>query len=297
MPSNCDKEDCPADIGLGSCLCTQDKLESPIFQQWARRLGEPEEQLHRKIWEWCYISQALQERQLLEPGRRGVGFAVGEEPLSDLFASLGCEITATDLDTKAAADAGWVNSGQHASHLGMLNTRNLCDPVGFQDRVSFRHVDMNDIPDDLSGSYDFVWSSCSLEHLGSISLGEQFVYNSMACLKPGGVAVHTTEYNVTSNTETTDHRSTVIFRRCDMERIAQQLSECGHSVEPISFDTGRLPADEIIDVPPYKFDPHLKLLLVFYSDNRQVLFLQVVTARRVAVGTMRVSCLGNSVSR
>jgi len=261
MPSNRYEEDCPADSRLGSCLCTQEQLESPVFQRWAQRLGESSERLQRKIWEWCYISQSLHERQLLEPGRRGLGFAVGEEPLTALFASLGCEITATDLDTEAAADAGWVKTGQHASHLGMLNTRHLCTPKEFEQRVSFRHVDMNDIPSDLANSFDFLWSSCSLEHLGSLSLGEQFVYNSLACLKPGGVAVHTTEYNVTSNTDTADHRSTVIYRRRDMERISQQLSECGHSVEPFSFDTGRLPADAIVDMPPYKFDPHLKLLL------------------------------------
>ena len=51
---------------------------------------------------------------------------------------------------------------------------------------------MRDLPDDL-GSFDFIWSSCSFEHLGSLGEGERFVLEALRFLKPGGVAVHTTE--------------------------------------------------------------------------------------------------------
>ena len=44
------------------------------------------------------IAQALYERGKLKPGSRGLGFAVGKEPLSDLFASFGCDVVATDLE-------------------------------------------------------------------------------------------------------------------------------------------------------------------------------------------------------
>ncbi len=249
---------------LGSCLCTQAQLESPIFQNWARRMGEPADRLHRKIWEWCYLAQGLQERGLLQPGRRGLGFAVGQEPLAALFASLGCEINATDLGIEQAADAGWVDTRQHAENLEVLNQACLCNPESFRRRVSFRYVDMNRIPPDLQG-YDFTWSACSLEHLGSLALGEQFVYNSLKCLKLGGVSIHTTEFNVSSDTRTVDHRNTVIFRRCDMERIADKLAACGQSIEPFVFETGNLPVDRIVDVAPYRTDRHLKLLLHNYT--------------------------------
>ena len=111
----------------------------------------------------------------------------------------------------------------------------------------------------------FVWSACSLVHLGSLSLGEQVVYNSLACLKPGGIAIHTTEFNVSSNDDTIDHHGTVIFRRCDMERIAENLTAQGQTVEPFAFDTGDLPVDQIVDAPPYTKDRHLKLLLHGYT--------------------------------
>lgn len=243
---------------LGSSLCTQRQLESPRFQDWAERMGE-KGRLNRKIWEWCYIAEALRERGMLQPGRRGLGFAVGQEPLVSLFAGEGCEITATDLDTERAVDAGWVQTDQHSHDLETLNQRGLCDPEDFRRRVTFRHVNMNHIPSDLEEGYDFLWSSCSLEHLGSLSLGEQFVYNALSCLKPGGIAVHTTEFNVSSNTRTVDYRCVVLYRRCDMERMANRLADHGHTTEPFAFDTGDLPADLVLDVPPYACDGKLKL--------------------------------------
>ena len=234
------------------------------FVPLSSKLSQRPDSLNRKVWGWCYVAQGLHERDMLQPGRRGLGFAVGQEPLVSLFASQGCEITGTDLDTGRASDAGWVETQQHASNLSMLNQHGLCDPAEFTRRVSFRHVDMNHIPSDLQG-YDFVWSACSLEHLGSLSLGEQFIYNSLACLKPGGIAIHTTEFNVSSNDDTIDHRGTVIFRRCDMERIAENLTAQGQTVEPFAFDTGDLPVDQIVDAPPYTKDRHLKLLLHGYT--------------------------------
>jgi SAM-dependent methyltransferase len=235
-------------------------LQSVAFQKWAARMGERTGRLHRKIWEWCYIAQGLQERGMLRPGRRGLGFAVGQEPLAALFAAHGCEITATDLDVQRATEIGWVDSGQHARDLAMLNDRGLCDPDEFSRRVAFRYMDMNSISPDLR-DFDFVWSACSLEHLGSLARGEQFVYNALACLKPGGIAVHTTEFTVSSNTHTVDYRGVVLFRRRDMERMATNLTASGHTIEPFVFDTGDMPLDKIVDLPPYSDDQHLKLLL------------------------------------
>ena len=51
-----------------------------------------------------------------------------------------------------------------------LNDRLLCPPARFDQLVTFRPVDMTAIPDDLAG-FDFCWSSCALEHLGSLAAG------------------------------------------------------------------------------------------------------------------------------
>ena len=161
------------DKWLPSCLCTDARLQSESFREWAHkfqpswdpeRTGEPV-QRHRKLWEWFYITQVLWERGLLQPGRRGLGFAVGNEPLVALFASFGCQIVATDLHEKKAQRLGWVDTNQHANSLEVLNQFGVCEPASFRQLVSFRPVDMNAIPDDLR-DFDFTWSACSFEHVG-----------------------------------------------------------------------------------------------------------------------------------
>jgi hypothetical protein len=202
---------------------------------------------------------------MLQPGRRGLGFGVGHEPLAALFASYGCSIVATDLQEEEARRTGWIDSQQHAGGLAILNQYGICDPASFQQLVCFRHVDMNVVPSDLRG-FDFTWSSCSFEHLGSIKKGLQFLENQMACLKPGGVAVHTTEFNLFSNRKTIHHGPLVLFRRRDIEKIAARLKTQGHSID-LDFDPGSSPADQYVDVPPYVHLPHLKLKLEDFTST------------------------------
>ncbi|MDX2096610.1 MAG: hypothetical protein SFW36_02445 [Leptolyngbyaceae cyanobacterium bins.59] len=247
---------------LKSSLCTQAQLESECFQNWAVRMGLGKLHLHRKIWEYCFITQALYERDLLRPGKQGLGFAVGQEPLVSLFASLGCQILATDLDTEKAQSGGlvdWVNSNQHAQELADLNQQGICPEAEFRERVSFRFVDMRAIPPDL-GQFDFIWSSCALEHLGTLELGEKFIFDSLHHLKAGGIAVHTTEYNLSSNRQTVVAGANVIYRKRDIQGLAKQLRQAGHHVQlDFTHNTGW--ADREVDQLPYKQDIHLRLAL------------------------------------
>jgi hypothetical protein len=242
---------------LTSCLCTERHFHTPEFKGWWARLGEAP-YMHRKLWEIYYISQALAERGLLRPGRRGLGFAVGQEHLPALFAAHGCEIVASDLNPDDPRAAAWAQTNQHASNLAGLNSRGLCDPTQFARLATFRVVDMNRIPDDLR-SFDFTWSTCSFEHVGSIELGLRFIHEQLKCLNPGGIAVHTTEFNLFSNTETIRTGQCVLFRRCDIEALVRDLTDVGHYVEPLDLDLGDGPLDRHIDIPPYCHDRHLKL--------------------------------------
>jgi hypothetical protein len=151
---------------LNSRACTQEQVESPVFKEWATRLGDRPRLLHRKLWEWCFISQVFEERGLLVVGAKGLGFAVGKEPLPSLFASRGCSILATDLSAEDAVKEGWVAGNQHASDSAQLNDRGLCAPEVLARNVRFRAVDMKSIPFDLR-DFDFLWSSCAMEHLGT----------------------------------------------------------------------------------------------------------------------------------
>lgn len=244
---------------LISCLCTAKQLESHAFRYWASALHRPWK-LHRKLWEFGFVCQALYERGMLEEGRKGLGFAVGEEPLPALFASRGCSIVATDLEATDERAQVWADTDQLAVSVDKLERAAICEPSLFRERVRFQPVDMNRIPSDLT-DFDFTWSSCSFEHCGSIQLGLDFVVNQMQCLAPGGVAVHTTEFNLTSNDKTLTEGGTVIFRKRDIDELVRRLEKDGHFVEPITYALGSSSGDKHIDTFPYAEAPHLKLLL------------------------------------
>ncbi|MED1875676.1 SAM-dependent methyltransferase [Brevibacillus borstelensis] len=250
---------------LKSQMCKQQDFDTPWFRQACERLKEPF-RYHRKLWEFCYIYQALLERGILAPGKKGLGFGVGTEPLIPLFASHGCEIVATDLDYDSALTQGWVQTDQHFSSMEKINGRGICDPVQFQNLVTFKTLNMNEIGPEYYNQYDFTWSSCSFEHVGSIELGKQFILNQMNCLKPGGVAVHTTEFNLSSNDDTIESGITVIFRLQDIEWMVEALRAQGHSIE-IDYSVGTGEIESYVDVPPYSNDLHLRLLLGQYVST------------------------------
>jgi hypothetical protein len=234
---------------LVSQLCRYDTLDSATFRHWAEVLGEPWRP-HRKLWELAFICQALEERDMLRPGRRGLGFAVGAEKLPALFAARGCEITATDLPADDERRNPWSESGQWVGECDALNAAGLCERAEFRRLVSFRPVDMNHVPADLTG-YDFTWSTCSFEHCGSLQLGLDFLERQMDCLVPGGVAVHTTEFNLSSNDATLAAGPCVIYRLRDMETVCGRLAARGHHVEPLDVDPGCHQLDWFVDQPPY----------------------------------------------
>jgi len=97
-----------------------------------------------------------------------------------------------------------------------------------------------------------------MEHLGSIAEGEKFVFESLKRLQPGGIAIHTTEYNVSSNTETLETGGVVLFRRRDLESLSQKLIDAGHHID-IDFTLGKDSVDCIVQQPPYQPDLHLRI--------------------------------------
>jgi hypothetical protein len=130
----------------------------------------------------------------------------------------------------------------------------------FLQNASYKSVNMNNLPDDL-GKYDYLWSSCAFEHLGSIQHGLDFVFNSCAFLKPGGIAVHTTEFNLSSNDETIESEHLSLYRKVDFERLGKRLKAINVSMDPLNLETGSEYPDLHIDLPPYKQDIHLRLAI------------------------------------
>lgn len=148
----------------------------------------------RKIWEFAHIMQVIKENfppqhsnHIEYFGRyKALGFGVGREPISRWLGRMCYEVLATDN-----VDSGW-GEGQIARCLRDVLTSVHDTHTWVFDNVKFRDVDMNDIPSDIRG-FDFLWSCSSLEHIGGKAAGLRFISEAMKCLRPGGLAIHTTE--------------------------------------------------------------------------------------------------------
>jgi hypothetical protein len=143
----------------------------------------------------------------------------------------------------------------------------IVDHATFRRRVSFRECDMNAIPDDLV-DYDFCWSSCCLEHLGNLRNGIEFIVNSVEkTLKIGGVACHTTEFNLSSNDETVEEGATVLYRHRDIVELIERLTARGHFVDELRIAPDSLVMDGYVDTPPFGPPVHLKLALLGFTST------------------------------
>ena len=262
---------------LRSTACRYEHLTTAWFLRGCHLLGldpvvRPEVPAsRRKQWEWCAILQALEERDMLHPGRRGMGFAVGTEKLTAIFAGLGVDILASD----APSEQHWGTTGEHAASREVLFHSDCITRDDFDERVRFEPVDMTSFDHLPDGEFDFLWSSCAMEHLGSLDAGTDFVKKAMRLLKPGGVAVHTTEFNCSSNEETLDSGWNVVYRRRDIESLADELRLLRCGMEPLDFDIGTHSFDLDFDEEPYFTRPnaHIKLML---GDFVATSFLMII---------------------
>lgn len=260
-------EQLPADAPfMQYSTCTAVDFYHPRYAQLCKLLGRTP-QFHRKFWEWVFIAHHMIESGLVKPGNKGLGFGVGSEALPALFASFGAEIFATDAPPELAGIDAWGPNGQHSSSLEQLRHDEVIPYDLLKKRVRHGFCDMNRIDTSMSG-YDFNWSACCFEHLGSLEAGMQFVINAVeTTLKPGGIAVHTTELNLSSNDHTISTGGTVIYRRRDILELIDRLEHRGHLVEPMKVGPAAHAFDFHIDTPPYTHNPHLKLELAGFTTT------------------------------
>jgi 2-polyprenyl-3-methyl-5-hydroxy-6-metoxy-1,4-benzoquinol methylase len=258
----------PTAHSLKSKVCTQADMESDWALFWLDAMRLPRV-YHRKLWEFAYIAQAIWAEGKLTPGAAGLGFGCGREPLPSLFAKYGATILATDLSQGNEQSVAWAKTNQHSSEVSALRWRNICPDDDLLNNISFRSVDMNNIDADLSGKFDFCWSACSLEHLGSISKGLQFIRNSLDTLRSGGVAVHTTEF--TFDTETAHQVwQTVPYTKDHLVEFADRLRREGFTVAELDLSSGAGLLDGFADFGGKEFysqqmqaEVHLKAI---YAD-------------------------------
>ena len=247
--------------------CTASQFVEPDYLRLADEIQQTP-RLHRKQWEYIYILRALEQLGLMHAGATGLGFGCGKEPLAVVMAKHGLQVTVTDIPPFDSSDSHWGSHGVMDLFYG-----GICSEEVYRRQVGFRHVNMNEIPDDL-GLYDFVWSCCALEHLGSLKAGTDFILNSTKCLKPGGFGIHTTEFNTSSDGDTLESPGLSLYRRSDLLDLQDQLVGLGCSVLPFNLFTGNLPEDKYVDLPPYEQRIHLKLQVESYDITSVGLVVQ-----------------------
>jgi SAM-dependent methyltransferase len=257
----------PEPISLGWRATTEADLKSDWCRYWLGEL-KVDLRMHRKCWEYGWALQELFAANMLKEGSRGLGFGCGKEPLASYFAKRGIYTTITDLDPSLGKSDAWADTNQHASSLQDGHYNSLISWEKYQEMVSHRFEDMNVISEDLK-DFDFCWSICSLEHLGSIDNGLDFIENSMKTLRPGGIAVHTTEFNCQSNENTVETGASVIFRQKDFEKLAERLRASGHKVGVIEFGTGADLFDQYVDFQPYDLSMRSAALRDYYGSMVQ----------------------------
>lgn len=232
-------------------------FDKPWLHRWATALGEPVH-IHRKLWEWCEILQASADAGRLQPGLSAVGFGVGREPIPATLAKLGLHVLATDLPASDLS-ASWAATNQHANDSGALLTGHVDSEV-IKRLVRFQPFDMCD---DLAplGVHDLVWSSCVIEHLGSPAAGLDFVRRSLDLLNPGGVAVHTTEMELTPREISVDYGHCAIYTPEHLGEFFGGLPD-GFSYSASFSIPLEAPEDCHVDLPPFNRGlPHLKRTL------------------------------------
>jgi 2-polyprenyl-3-methyl-5-hydroxy-6-metoxy-1,4-benzoquinol methylase len=247
----------PTLSNIASQACTADQFHESDYIRLAAAITQ-KPTFHRKQWEYIYILRALEQLGLTTPGTTGLGFGCGREPLTAVMAGHGLNLVITDIPPVGVVDPHWGSQSLMDSFYG-----GICPEDVYRRQVAFRAVDMNSIPDDL-GLYDFLWSCCALEHLGSLQAGLDFIVKSTKCLKPGGFGIHTTEFNVSSDFDTLESPGLSLYRRLDLIKLQDRLIEANCSMMPINFYAGDLPEDLHIDLPPYAQTVHLKLQIGKY---------------------------------
>lgn len=251
-------------------LVRAEDFRQPWFAERARELNEPLT-LHRKLWEFAVICQTFKEHlgdshQGGYPEVAALGFGVGKEPIASWLAAQGAYVLATDRPDPTQE---WTQTGQHAQEALDLWHPKVCSQSQFS-RVAFSALDMNSIPKEVTAEYDFTWSCGSFEHLGSVERGLIFFCEQMRFLRPGGIAVHTTEYNADWHRPTLNMENLVLFRIQELEALAKMLEAQGDRLQTLKIQGGSEPADFHIDRAPYGI-PHLKLALGSFITTSIVL--------------------------
>jgi SAM-dependent methyltransferase len=173
-------------------LCDLRDFADPAVRAMLREIAgpdlRPEEELHRKLWEYAMLGLFLEESGALSPDAAALAVAAGHEaPLYWLSNRIG-RVVATDI----YGDGGFAVDGREAD-ASMLTDPGRWAPYAYRaDRLEVQHMDALDLrfPD---ASFDVVFSLSSIEHFGPWESLHRAAREMARVLRPGGHLVIVTE--------------------------------------------------------------------------------------------------------
>jgi hypothetical protein len=226
----------PPDLENPCCqLCTAGQFNDAAYLEIAQAMGYPPG-VRRMRWDPVWIVSVLATAELIAPGRRGLALLAGSDRVAALVASRGVEVLAT---APPRPDNPATETRRTALfHPEVVHIEDFDRLVRFAD-LDPRHV--GSVPRD---AFDFCWSMGAPHRLGSIAAALDFFEASLVPLKPGGIAAHAFDFNLTSNRSTWEQPGNVLLRRRDVEALAERLAASGHEMLPINTHPGLEPADE-----------------------------------------------------
>ena len=171
-----------------SKLCDATDWFDPAFERIIRAELEEEPRFHRKQWEFVQIFRTLESLGFLNGQSRGLSMGGGEERLLYAVARRAGHLTVTDL---CESDSAWAGARTDDPDRSLKAAAPFAvDPSC----LTARRMDMRTLEFD-DASFDFCYSSCAIEHIGTYHDFLEHLQEVRRVLKDDGVYVLTTEFH------------------------------------------------------------------------------------------------------
>lgn len=170
----------PSGLATHTRVSTIEDWYNPAIQAVWRQALRVVPSANRRSWEFAALYLMLHETGMLRPEARGLGLGAGTERLIFAVADRVAHVRATDL---YSSPEGWVGARTEDPQAHVMARAPWPVPEG---RVDAEHCDMRALPYE-DESWDFVWSTSSIEHIGGPEDFVQHFNEVERVLRPGGV--------------------------------------------------------------------------------------------------------------
>ncbi len=223
-----------------SQLCTASQLTEPAFRELVEAMGTNQSP-SRALWEQAWVVSILAGAGLIGPGRSAIALGARRERVAALLASRGVHVLATGrASDPASAEA----------ERAQLFYPEILPLEDFDQLIELVALDPERIGSLEQGGFDACWSIGLPDRLGSVAAALDLFKASLAPLRPGGLALHTFAFNLTSDGFTWELPDLVVLRRRDIEDLAERLQADGHRIVCLNTHPGCDPADEVPQTMP-----------------------------------------------